>query len=111
MTTMPPSTFGKATSAARRAKGLSQKELAALISKEDGQPITPQYLNDIEHDRRSPSSEHMVQQFAERLGLSVDYLSWLVGKLPSSVKRENVDPRHVEQAFMAFRKALDKAGP
>jgi len=103
----PPSTFGRAISEARRAKGWSQKELATRILKEDGQPITPQYLNDIERDRRNPSSEHMVQQFAAVLDQSIDYLSWLVGKLPSSIRRENVRPEQVESAFQAFRKALE----
>jgi len=103
----PPSTFGRAISEARRAKGWSQKELATRVLKEDGQPITPQYLNDIERDRRNPSSEHMVQQFAAVLGQSTDYLSWLVGKLPSSIRRENVRPEQVESAFQAFRKALE----
>jgi transcriptional regulator with XRE-family HTH domain len=103
----PPATFGQAISEARKAKGMSQKELATRIMKEDGQPITPQYLNDIERDRRNPSSEHMVQQFAAVLGQSPDYLSWLVGKLPSSVRRGNVRPEQVESAFQAFRKALE----
>ena len=49
--------FGRAVASARKEKQLSQKELAGLIRKEDGQTITPQYLNDIEHDRRSPSSD------------------------------------------------------
>ena len=60
-------TFGRAIAKARKKKGLSQKELAALIEREAGAPISPQYLNDIEHDRRSPSSDHLVSQFAEDL--------------------------------------------
>jgi ribosome-binding protein aMBF1 (putative translation factor) len=46
-------TFGTIISEARRAAGLSEKELAAKVKKEDGQPISAQYLN-IEHDRRNP---------------------------------------------------------
>ena len=42
--------FGEVVATARKAKGLSQKELAALITKEDGEPISPQYLNDLERD-------------------------------------------------------------
>ena len=46
-----PMTFGRAIVAARKAKGLSQKDLAALIHKEEDEgSISPQYLNDIEHD-------------------------------------------------------------
>ena len=99
-------TFGEAITVGRKNKGISQKELANIIVKEDGQPITPQYLNDIEHDRRSPSSDHMVRQFARRLDYSEDYLFWLVGKLPTDVRRPNTPPEHVDQAFLAFRQAL-----
>lgn len=62
------SSFGGAIGSARKAKEMSQKELAAKIVKEDGQPITPQYLNDIEHDRRSTSSDHMIDSSPKRLG-------------------------------------------
>ncbi len=101
-------TFGQAVSEARKARGLSQKELAAKILKEDGEAITQQYLNDIEHDRRSPSSDHIVRQFAKVLGLAEEYLSFLIGKLPSTARRANASPERVEQAFTAFRRALDK---
>ena len=53
-------TFGTLISEARRAKGLSQKDLAAKVKKEDGQAISAQYLNDIEHDRRNPPSELLI---------------------------------------------------
>ena len=103
---MAADTFGKAITLARKAKGLSQKELASLIIKEDGQSITPQYLNDIEHDRRNPTSDHMVEQFARVLEQSADYLSWLVGKLPSDVRRSGVPADHIDRAFVAFRREL-----
>ncbi|MCB1783974.1 MAG: helix-turn-helix transcriptional regulator [Alphaproteobacteria bacterium] len=48
-------TFGGLISETRKGKGISQKELAAKILKEDGEAIAPQYLNDIEHGRRTPS--------------------------------------------------------
>jgi len=44
---------------------MSQKELAGKIKKEDGLPISAQYLNDIEHDRRNPPSEFLIAQIAE----------------------------------------------
>ena len=40
-------TFGELISEGRKKKGLSQKELAAKVLKEDGSAISPQYLNDI----------------------------------------------------------------
>jgi transcriptional regulator with XRE-family HTH domain len=47
-------TFGRVISEARKNRELSQKELAMLVRKEDGNAISPQYLNDLERDRRSP---------------------------------------------------------
>jgi hypothetical protein len=52
-------TFGGAISEARKAKGW-----ASRVLREDEEAISPQYLNDIEHD---PSSDRMVQQCADAL--------------------------------------------
>jgi transcriptional regulator with XRE-family HTH domain len=102
------SSFGNAVASGRKEKELSQKELAAKITKEDGKPITPQYLNDIEHDRRQPSSDHLVRQFAKVLGIDDKILYGLVGMLPEQ-DRKNVrkaTPEQVSQAFFAFRRSL-----
>jgi transcriptional regulator with XRE-family HTH domain len=39
-------TFGRIIAEARKALVISQKDLAARINKEDGEAISPQYLND-----------------------------------------------------------------
>ena len=98
--------FGRALADARKRKGISQKELAATILKEDGVPITPQYLNDIEHDRRSPSSDHLVKQFAAVLEIKEDVLYWLADRLPPDARERAATPEQVESAFVAFRRAL-----
>lgn len=85
---------------------MSQKDLAARIKREDGESISPQYLNDIEHDRRSPSSDLMVQQFAKVLGLDPDYLYYLAGKLPSDIVNKNLPPEKVQELMVAFRKDI-----
>lgn len=99
-------TFGAYISEARKKAGLSQKELASHINKEDGQAISPQYLNDIEHDRRNPPGEFILNQLAKELDLSLDYLRYLSGRLaPDDIK--NIDePEKVEEAFKAFRRIL-----
>jgi transcriptional regulator with XRE-family HTH domain len=98
-------TLGKAIAIGRKEKGISQKDLAAAITKDDGSgPISPQYLNDIEHDRRSPSSDRLIRQFAKALGLDENYLFVLAGKIPDEVRLKARDPEKVAEAFRNFRK-------
>jgi transcriptional regulator with XRE-family HTH domain len=101
-------TFGQIIADARKKLGISQKDFAERIKKEDGQAISPQYLNDIERDRRNPPSEHMIAQFAKELGLSKNHLIAAAGALPDELKQmvSDSDPDAVEKAFQAFRKHL-----
>ena len=98
--------FGRAITSKRKQLGMSQKDLANKIVKEDGTPITPQYLNDIEHDRRSPSSEHIVNQFAVVLDVSSNVLYWLAGRVPHDLTHTKVPPDRIEKAFAVFRRTL-----
>ena len=100
------SSFGRAIASARKELGISQKELASKIIKEEGDAITPQYLNDIEHDKRTPSSDHLVRQFATELKISPDILYWLAGRVPGDIAKSGVSPEKISQAFTAFRRAL-----
>lgn len=101
-----PATFGLHIAQARKDKGLSQKELAGLILREGGVAISPQYLNDIERDRRQPSSEHIIQEFARVLDLNADYLYFLAGTMPDDVRQKGLSESEFETAFTAFRRNL-----
>ncbi|CAE6779018.1 helix-turn-helix domain-containing protein [Nitrospira defluvii] len=96
-------TFGLAISQARKDKGWALKDLASRVLREDGNAISPQYLNDIEHDRRSPSSDHMVKQFAEALGIDRDWLYYLAGRFPEDVRKKQLSENEVAEAMIAFR--------
>ena len=96
-------TFGRAISQARKAHEWSQKELARKIRREDGESISPQYLNDIEHDRRSPSSDRMVHQFADVLGIEVDWLYYLAGKFPADLREQKLTEQELTAGMAAFR--------
>ena len=100
--------FGQVIAAARKKLGISQKMLAERIKKEDGEPISPQYLNDIERDRRNPPSEYLIGQFAKELDLSEDYLMLAAGTLPGDLaaRLSDSDPETIERAFRAFRKTI-----
>jgi transcriptional regulator with XRE-family HTH domain len=103
-------TFGTYVSSARKKKGMNQKELAEAIEREEGRPISPQYLNDIEHDRRSPSSDHMIQQFARVLTLDADHLYYLAGRWPADVRQANLPPQSVKKVMAAFRRNIPPRG-
>jgi len=90
---------------------MSQKDLARRIRKEDdGEPISAQYLNDIEHGRRNPPSEFLISQIANELGLSKNHLCLAAGTIPADLKEEvaTAKTEDVETAFIAFRRGLKK---
>lgn len=99
-------TFGKLISEARKKKGLSQKEFAALVKKEDGTSISPQYLNDIEHSKRNPPSDEMLSQMAGLLDIDLDFLYFHAGQYPEDIRDIDVTEEKVKEAYMLFRKTL-----
>lgn len=104
-------TFGALISEKRKEAGLSQKELAAKIIKEDGQAISAQYLNDLEHDRRNPPGEHLIEQFAKTLKIAPERLYYCAGEFPPDTKCDNVSEEQVVEAFKAFRRVIDRKEP
>src|SRR5690606_28706741 len=100
-------TFGPAIPQPRQRHGLSHYQLAARAMQEDRVgTMSPQYLNDIEHDRRSPSSGHLIRQFSGILNIPEDYLYALAGRLPDDLRPDASTPDKVVKAFANFRKAL-----
>ena len=100
-------TFGSYIVRRRKDLGLSQRELAALVLREeDEKPISPQYLNDIERDRRQPTSEHLIRQFATALEEDADYLFYLVGTIPSELR--SLSKAQATEVFKAFRRPSKK---
>ena len=58
----------------------------------------------IERDRRNPTSDHLIQQFAKVLKVDANYLHYLAGKVPDDIRRMNLSAEEVKTAFTAFRK-------
>lgn len=77
-----------------------------MMKEEEIGAISPQYLNDIEHDRRSPSSGHLIRQFSGVLQIPDDYLFALAGQLPDDLRIAISDPDRVVAAFMSLRRTL-----
>lgn len=101
-------TFGQAIADARKARGLSQRDLASMIEKEEGGSISPAYLNDIEHDRRSPTSDVLIRRFAKALAEDEGYLFVLAGKIPDDLRKKATDREAIVEGFAAFRKGLTR---
>jgi transcriptional regulator with XRE-family HTH domain len=99
-------TFGQVVTKKRKELGLSQKRLASMIFKEDGLPISAQYLNDIERDRRNPPGDFLLNEIAKVLKVDEEVLYYLAGELPANIRRRSDDPEKITKAFHAFRKTL-----
>ena len=80
--------------------------MAVRFLKDDGDPISPQYFNDLERNRRNPSSPTLLKQFAAALNLPTDYLDFLAGRLPDDLCSGTYGPDKVQAAFHAFRRSL-----
>lgn len=96
-------TLGRVIKDARVKLGLTQRQLAERTRKEDGSQITPQYLNDIEFDRRTPS-EHITRQIGKVLDLDSDYLILMAGSLPEDILEKGITEETARQAVSLFRK-------
>ena len=102
-------TFGTMVAEARRAIGMSQKELAAKVKKDDGQAISPQYLNDVERDRRNPPAAYLIVQIAAALNIDKDVLCAAAGTIPEDLRKLAAShPEQAQEGFRAFRKKMNK---
>ena len=98
--------FGQILADARKKANLSLRELAVKIKKEDGTSISPQYLNDLEHDRRNPPSDFLLQQLAKALDIPINTLYYYADEFPPELRGMHVDSEQITEAFKAFRRTL-----
>jgi transcriptional regulator with XRE-family HTH domain len=101
---MPPR-LGAVVKQARHARRLTLRHLADQVMKEDGTPISPQYLFDIEVHHRVPAP-HVLHELARVLELDYDTLLALAGAA-DTVVRDYLEeyPRHTETVIKLFRAA------
>ena len=102
-------TFGQLISERRKELSLSQREVAARLIKEDGQPISPQYLNDVERDRRNAPGDDIIRQLGEVLQIDVDVLYNCAGELPPDLRCLDVGEDKIKEAFALFRREVKKS--
>jgi transcriptional regulator with XRE-family HTH domain len=100
-------TFGEVVAGERKRRKWSLRELADRVPSEKGTPVTPQYLNDIEHGRRIPA-DFVIEGLAKALDLKNDVLFHLAGKFPPDIPSRNLSAKAIEDAYKAFRRSLKK---
>ncbi|MFI5345138.1 MAG: helix-turn-helix domain-containing protein [Elusimicrobiota bacterium] len=98
-----PKTFGQVISEKRKENRWSLRELAEKVAKEDGTPISPQYLNDIEHGNRNPSGV-LIDNLAKALGLDEDYLRILSGVPAEGLNQNPEEAAHFVKAYRRYIK-------
>jgi transcriptional regulator with XRE-family HTH domain len=98
-------TFGQVLREARKKAGLTQREVAGRLRRQDGRFVDPPYLNAVEHDHRYPPEDFIIDQLAKILDISPDVLYFHANRQPPDVKTEAAQEQ-VQAAYRAFRKAL-----
>jgi transcriptional regulator with XRE-family HTH domain len=76
---------------------MTQRALARQLG------ISPQYLNDIERGHRSPAHDALLSQVSQTLGIALDYLYFLVGKLPPDLREYDLSVHEAQDAYAQMR--------
>jgi transcriptional regulator with XRE-family HTH domain len=97
-------TFGHIILEARKKKGYTLRECAALILKEDNTHISFPYLNDLENGRRLPS-EHIIKQLSAVLDIPLEYLYFYAEIFPKGLNK-NASQDRIISAYKSFVESL-----
>jgi transcriptional regulator with XRE-family HTH domain len=106
MQELNPKTLGQVIAQARKAKGLTLREAAALIHKEDENSITHQYLSELENDRRLPSDK-VAEELVKVLGISRNYIYLLMRRIPSDFPAAK-SAQQADDIFTDIKKRLEE---
>ncbi len=103
-----PTTFGQRLRQLRKARNLTQRDLAAKVSArlraEDRRGFDFTYLSKIENDKTPPPSVAAITQLAEVLEADANELITLAGKAPPTLGKTL---KESESARTFFRSAFD----
>lgn len=99
-----PKTLGQVIAQAREERGLTLREAAALIRKEDGKSITHQYLSELENCRRVPSDK-VAEELIRVFGIPRSYIYLLMKRLPSEFPSA-LTPQQADAIFRDINKKL-----
>jgi transcriptional regulator with XRE-family HTH domain len=100
--------LGEIIKEARQARHLTLRGLTEQVTKEDGKPISPQYLFDIEEHHRVPAP-HVLRELARVLDLEYDHLLAAAGAAEVVVREYlTAHPEQSEAIIKLFRAAQEE---
>jgi|SRR5271166_592449 len=91
----------------RKELGLRGREVVGGIRNADGKPISIAYLVDLEHDRRKPSDEVLIQM-GKVLHIDSDLLYFLAGRMPPDLYTKSLKQDELEAPVTAFRREVKR---
>jgi transcriptional regulator with XRE-family HTH domain len=97
-------TFGERIKTERMRQRMSQKGLATLAQ------VSPQYLGDIEHDRRGAPSDDVIDRLAAALGCSADLVYFWAGRLPPQLRDTDADHNAILDGLALLYGAVGSGG-
>lgn len=96
-------TFGEVIADLRTKRGLTLRELARQVLKEDGKPISFQYLSDVENDSRNPPSDYLIDKLASVLKVSRNLLFIHARRIPQDLPLTSITESEADKIYTAFR--------
>lgn len=105
---MSEQTFGQRLRELRKAKNLTQRELAEKVAarlRREGRSFDFTYLSKIENDKTEPPSVALITKLADVLEADLNELITLAGKVPPGLQKTL---KESEAARTFFRSAFDR---
>lgn len=90
---METRTFGQTLKNLRQSKGITQRELAAVVR------VDFSYISKVENDRMPPPAADTIVKICEKLGVPPDNLLAMTGKMPTPIK-EAISETPAAQQFL-----------
>jgi len=93
-------TFGTKLQSLRRAKGLTQRQLAQRVG------VDFSYISKVENDRLPPPAADTIEKICHELGVRHDELLGMTNKLPTEVRQMLVESQGARD-FMREARTMD----
>lgn len=99
-------TFGEVLYELRKKEALTLRQLASILRKSDGTPVSFQYVSELENDRRNPPPDYLIDQLAAALKTSRNLLYLHARRIPRDVTLPALNERKADRLYEKFRRKV-----